>query len=174
MQTLKSATDWFLAHCTHHRKLSPHTLKAYRHDLAHISAFASEVELDDVGIASVDRKLVQRWLGSMTDVQPRTVRRRLATVKLMFSSLERHGAVSENLLAGLRCEVKVGLNLPRTVARSTVTSLLRAVRNQAARSPDAMRRTTRETALVELLFATGMRVSEVAAMNISNGMCAMP
>src|ERR1041385_3766879 len=116
MNTLKSARDWFLAHCADHRKLSPHTIKAYRQDLAHLSGFASSADRD-VAVASLDRNFVQRWLGSMDGAQPRTVRRRLATLKSMFAGLERHGHVVQNPLAGLRSEVKVGLSLPRTLAR---------------------------------------------------------
>src|ERR1043166_805464 len=119
MQTLTLATAWFLAHCSDQRKLSPHTLKAYRHDLDHLSAFASLAE-GDVPVASIDRSLVRRWLASMELARPRTVRRRLATLKSMFSCLERHGNLSENPLGGFRSEVRVGQSLPRTVARPII------------------------------------------------------
>src|SRR2546430_1245977 len=127
MNTLNSATAWFLAHCADHRRLSPHTLKAYRHDLEHFSKFAPHNGAD-VLISSIDRNLVQRWLGSMATAKPRTVRRRLATVKSMFGSLERHGNTTQNPMAGLRSEVKVGVSLPRTIARNTIKSLLKASR----------------------------------------------
>jgi integrase/recombinase XerD len=167
MQTLNSSTEWFLAHCADHRKLSPHTLKAYRFDLANLGAFATESGSAGA-ISAIDRKFVQRWLGSMTTAHPRTIRRRLATVKSMFANLERHSILTENPLAGMRSEVKVGLSLPRTVGRSTVRSLLRVVRVQKGSSFAAGVRTVRDTALVELLFSTGMRVSEVVAVNIAD------
>lgn len=167
MQTLTLATAWFLAHCSDQRKLSPHTLKAYRHDLDHLSAFASLAE-GDVPVASIDRSLVRRWLASMELARPRTVRRRLATLKSMFSCLERHGNLSENPLGGFRSEVRVGQSLPRTVARSTVRSLLRAVRVQTRTSPAAEHQKACDIALLELLFATGMRVSEVVATNLGD------
>ena len=156
-----------MVHCSAHRKLSPHTLKAYKQDIEHLSTFI-EKPGNDTPLSSVDRNLVQRWLGSMTGAQPRTVRRRLATLKSMFASLERHGSLDQNPLAGLRSEVKVGISLPRTVARSTVKSLLRAARTQSGSSENASRRRTRETAVVEMLFATGMRVSEVVATNLAH------
>jgi integrase/recombinase XerD len=166
MQTFNSAINWFLAHCANYRKLSPHTLKAYRHDLAHFEAFAS-VACTEIPIESIDRALVRSWLGDMHDVKPRTVRRRLATLKSMFASLERHGNITDNNLAGLRCETKVGQSLPRTVARATVRLLLRAVRGLSVKKREATHRSTRDTALIELLFTTGMRVSEVVATNIT-------
>ncbi len=167
MQNIETAIDWFLVHCADHRKLSPHTLKAYRRDLAHLCAFAPEPK-EKLPLDSIDRNFVQRWLSSMAEAKPRTVRRRLATLKSMFATLERHGSLSQNPLAGLRSEVKVGLSLPRTVARSTVKSLLRSTRTQKASSPKAMLRKTRDTALVEMLFSTGMRVSEVVGSNIAH------
>jgi integrase/recombinase XerD len=165
MNTLIAAIEWFLAHCVGHRKLSPHTLKAYRQDLAHFSAFAATPGTD-VPLATIDRNLVQRWLGTMAVAKPRTVRRRLATLKSMFASLERNGSIAPNPLAGFRSEVKVGLSLPRTVTRSTVKSLLRAARIQTGPSPKASVRRIRDTAMVELLFGTGMRVSEAVATDI--------
>jgi integrase/recombinase XerD len=102
----------------------------------------------------------------MNGAKPRTIRRRLAAVKSMFSSLERHGNLANNPLSGFRCEIKVGQSLPRTVARSTVRSLLRSPREQAAASPTAAVRKIQEVALVEMLFSTGMRVSEVVSTDV--------
>jgi integrase/recombinase XerD len=165
MNTFNSATEWFLEHCSDHRKLSRHTLKAYEHDLSHFRSFDPDLPAD-LPILSVDRTLIRRWLGSMKEAKPRTVRRRLATLKSMFSSLERHGNLTNNPLAGFRSEVKVGQSLPRIVARTTVKSLLRSTRTMSEATPAAKYRKTRDTALIELLFSTGMRVSEVVATDL--------
>ncbi|HEV2693363.1 MAG TPA: tyrosine-type recombinase/integrase [Verrucomicrobiae bacterium] len=161
MDTLNSAIEWFLAYCKNHRKLSAHTLKAYQHDLKHFYVFASE-SVAEVPILSADRSLVQRWLGDMKTVKPRTIRRRLASLKSMFASLERHGTIINSGLAGLRCEVKIGKSLPRTIARTTVKSLLRSAHKQSGTSHGNIQ----ETALIEILFSTGMRVSEIVALNV--------
>lgn len=166
MNTLNSAIEWFLGHCIDHRKLSSHTLKAYRHDLGHFRAFVSTPS-DDTPLQSINQTSVQKWLGSMKEVKPRTVRRRLATVKSMFGSMARNDNTISNPIAGLRCEVKVGTSLPRTVARATVRSLLRSPRKQSTSSPSAAGRVVQETALIETMFSTGMRVSEVVATNIT-------
>src|SRR5512146_2868399 len=123
MDTLKSAVKWFLGHCANNRKLSSHTLKAYEHDLKLFCAFVSKGS-SDVSISCVDRNLVQRWIAAMTTLKPRSIRRRLATLKSFFASLERNELLDENPLAGFRSEVKLGTSLPRTVSRSTVKSLL--------------------------------------------------
>jgi integrase/recombinase XerD len=167
MNTLNSAIDWFLDHCTHHRKLSHHTLKAYRHDLLLFRAFAT-IPPTAVAISSIDRNVIQRWLAGMTNVKPRTIRRRLASLKSMFSCLERQGKLTNNSLAGFRSEVKVGNSLPRTVARTIVKSLLRSTYKLTGDSPASRRHNIRDTTLIELLFSTGMRVSEAVATNIAH------
>ena len=168
METLNSAIEWFIDHCANHRKLSAHTLKAYRHDLGRFRAFISlpSNENNPIPIASVDQNMVQRWLANMNEAKPRTVRRRLATVKSMFASLERHGNVVTNPLWRLRSEVKVGKSLPRVIARSTARSLLRSPHKEAVANPLANSQLSQEIALLEMLFSTGMRVSEVVATNI--------
>jgi integrase/recombinase XerD len=119
-------------------------------------------------ISSVDRKTVQNWMGSMKGAKPRTVRRRLAALKSMFATLVRDGSLENSPLSGFRCEVKVGKTLPRTVARSTVRSLLRSPREQTATNPAAVGRRIQEIALIEMLFSTGMRVSEVVSTDVGH------
>jgi len=167
MDTLKSAIEWFLGHCANHRKLSNHTLKAYRHDLKLFCAFTSG-DSGDASISCVNRNLVQRWIAEMNAVKPRTIRRRLATLKSLFACLERNERLNENPLAGYRSEVKIGTSFPRTVSRSTVKSLLRSARKHPTETETGIRRRTQETALVETLFSTGMRVSEVVSTNIKH------
>jgi len=166
METLNSAIEWFIGHCTNHRKLSNHTIKAYRHDLTHFHNFASQARMEPNGVpvSSIDKQTVERWLAGMNGAKPRTVRRRLAALKSMFTSLERHGNILNNPLWRLRSEVKVGKSLPRIVARSTVKSLLRFPRKQIVAG--GCSRLNQEIALLEMLFSTGMRVGEVAATNI--------
>ncbi|MGO8699411.1 MAG: tyrosine-type recombinase/integrase [Limisphaerales bacterium] len=160
MQTLNSAIEWFLGHCANHRKLSPHTLKAYKHDLAKLELFAARSG-GEIPLQSLNRPMVQGWLADMKMSKPRTIRRRLATVKSMFSTLERNGVETRNPMAGFRNEVRVGNILPRTIARSTVQSLLHSAHHQSAKSRSAVVRKAKETALIEMLFATGVRVSRL-------------
>jgi integrase/recombinase XerD len=167
MNDFKTAAEWFLTYCEEHRKLSPHTLKAYRQDLERLFDFVATAG-HQVTLEEVNRRFVQEWLKGMGASKPRTIRRRLATLKSMFASLQRNNHTEQNPLAGFRCEVKVGLTLPRTVARSTVRSLLRASRREGLSSPSANERRTRDAAIIELLFATGIRVSEAVALNIED------
>lgn len=163
---LQTSIDWFLNHCSSYRKLSTHTVKAYRHDLEIFSDYANSEGKEK--LHELDRKLAQKWISEMTGVKPRTIRRRMATLKSMLATLERYEHISQNPLAGFRTEIKIGLRLPRTVSRNSVKSLIRSTRTQGAANDKAVQRKIRDIALVELLFATGMRVSEVVALNIQD------
>ena len=84
METLNTATEWFIGHCSNHRKLSAHTLKAYRHDLKLFGDFISNQAKDDSSpkISTICKTGVQAWIAAMREVKPRTIRRRVATVSV--------------------------------------------------------------------------------------------
>lgn len=164
MNTLNSSIIWFLEHCANHRKLSAHTLKAYRHDLRLFTDYMAKrtATPESIPISIVDKKSVQQWIAGMAEVKPRSIRRRLATVKSMFSCLERQGYLDNDPLARFRSEIKIGTSLPKIIARSTVRALLRSPRKQASISAASQFRLKQETTVLEMLFSTGMRVSEVS------------
>jgi integrase/recombinase XerD len=164
MEMFADASEWFLGYCEEQKKLSPHTLKAYKHDLCRFSYFVKSTTEGPLRAGHIDKSLVQKWLGSMRDFRPRTVRRRLATIKAMFAALERNGKIDSNHLSSLRSEVKLGVSLPRTISRASIQALLRAPRKRKNRNVRV--ETIRDIALVELLFATGIRVSEAVRLNV--------
>lgn len=168
IETLREAIPWFLAYCEKERKLSLHSIKAYGRDLALLLSFTSE-KADSPALRSIGRSLIREWLRTMTAVKARTVKRRLATVKSMFSALERHGLAADNVLAGLRSEVKLGYSLPRSVGRNTMQIVLKAARGpRPSRTASPGSRTFSDRTLIELLFATGVRVGELVSLNISD------
>jgi integrase/recombinase XerD len=168
METLTTAIGWFIGHCTNHRKLSPHTLKAYRRDLKLFVDFVSAQSPLETApkMNSIGKTDVQKWIANMTGVKPRTIRRRLATVKSMFSALERQGYMVLDPLARFRSEIKVGTILPRIISRSTVRSLLLSSKKQAQSIVSSRERLNQEVVLLEMLFSTGMRVSEVSGLKL--------
>jgi integrase/recombinase XerD len=163
MCKLNLGIEWFLSHCENHRKLSLHTLKAYKHDLKLFSEFISENQ-KNISIQDINREMVRRWLAEMKEIRPRTVRRRLAVIKSMCACFESQGKTDSNGLAGLRNEVKIGLSLPRTIARSSVRKLLNCMRKVVGKRG----LNVRDIVIIEMLFSTGMRVSEVVSLNIED------
>ena len=167
MKTLNSAIEWFIGYCANHRKLSDHTIKAYSHDLKLFLDYTVQQmgASATIQVEAIEKKLVQDWIANMRDTKPRTARRRLAAVKSMFSTIERQGHIASDPLARFRSEIKVGSSLPRIIARSTVRSLLRSPRKKGTKRVSC-ERMMQEATLLEMLFSTGMRVSEVANTKI--------
>lgn len=168
MKSISDAINWFLSYCEHNRKLSNHTLRAYQHDLNRFREFSVAEFGDEAGVDKVNRHFVRAWLGKMTELSPRTMRRRIATVKSLFATLEREGKGTENPLAGFRDQIRVGLSLPRTVGSPTIQTFLSKVHDGAFYSPARAETRKRDVALFELMFGTGMRVCELSALNIGS------
>jgi site-specific recombinase XerD len=158
METLSSAIEWFIGHCANHRKLSAHTLKAYRRDLKLFGDFVSEHSIHRIAtqIEAVNKTDVQNWIALMARVKPRTIRRRLATVKSMFSTLERQGHLAIDPLARFRSEIRVGSSLPRVISRSTVKCLLRSSKRLAQSDTSSRERMNQEVVLSGLCFTNSL------------------
>lgn len=164
MQNLTQAIEAFLNHCAHERKFSSHTVKAYRLDLAHLSRFTIEAHSSD-SLSFVTRSHLRAFTQVLNAHKPRTQRRKLATLKSFFGFLEREEVIDINPARLLRLDIQVGKCLPRTVSLPTLQGLFTKIYekfNTPGKAGKAALRTIRDVALFELMFATGMRVSELS------------
>jgi integrase/recombinase XerD len=169
MQTLQNSLEIFLNHCKFERNFSFHTVKAYRLDLAQFSRFVVEhCQSDDA--TQVDRSQIHEYARSLHHYKPRTQRRKLAALKSLFGFLEREGLIESNPARNLRLDIRVGRILPRTVSLPVLQTFFRQVyANRASRveQTQACRRAIRDVALFELMFSTGMRVSEISNLLVT-------
>jgi integrase/recombinase XerD len=171
MTDLDSAIDGFLWHCEFERNLSRKTLKAYGIDLHQFWCFARG-QGDGPPPAEVDREVVRGHLQEMAGrYRPRTVRRKVATLKSFFTHLEFEDAIVVNPLRKMRISLREEKPLPRTIALREVRRIFRRAYGErdappgpASRSPAA----ARDVAVLEMLFATGMRVSELCGLRRSD------
>lgn len=147
----------FERHLDVERGLSAHTRRAYLADARDFLGF-----LDEAGVAfrAATHRDVRRWLGSLSECAPSTVARKLSSVRALMKVAVREGARADDpttVLTGPRRRRK----LPTTLRPPVVEALLGA--------PDE---TTplgiRDAALFELMYATGMRVGEVVALDLSS------
>ncbi|HEV2806319.1 MAG TPA: tyrosine-type recombinase/integrase [Chthoniobacterales bacterium] len=169
MQTLPNSIEIFLNHCEFERNASFHTIKAYRLDLAQFTRFAVErCQSDDV--TQLGHSHIREYARSLHHYKPRTQRRKLAALKSLFGFLEREGLLDSNPARSLRLEIRVGRILPRTVSLSVLQTFFRQVyanRASFVEQTEACRRAIRDVALFELMFSTGMRVSEISNLLVA-------
>jgi integrase/recombinase XerD len=168
MEIAQNNVDAFLAHCEFERNFSQHTIKAYRLDLAHLTRFATkEVRLAEV--SEINRASLREYSRTLHHYKPRTQRRKLAAVKSLFGFLEREGLIEVNPTRTLRLDIRLGRMLPRVMSLPALERFFRQLysrresRIPSQRSKDLA---IRDIALFELLFSSGMRVSEVSNLRV--------
>jgi integrase/recombinase XerD len=147
--------DAFLAHLGLERRLSPHTVAAYGRDLTYLSRFAAG---RGASPAALDRRaldaFVQQLMGEGRS--PRSVARLVACLRSFYRYLVVHGHLTASPAADLRAPRAIR-PLPAFLGIEQVDALLAAPDVSTARG-------VRDRAMLELLYATGLRVSELVAL----------
>lgn len=155
----------FLDHLAGTRNLSPNTVAAYRRDLLDLEGFA-RVYLcrDDLEWSEVDRGVIRAFLGEAgrRGLAPRTVARKLSAVRALFRHLHRAGKVTSNPASLVRGP-KLDRTLPGHLRAEEVAALFRWAETRAARENGFAE--TRLLAILELLYGSGLRLSELASLD---------
>lgn len=157
--------DDYVRHLTLRRNLSEHTVRAYTHDvhilLSHLQ------RLGHTGLNSVDVRAVRSWLAKQQTLgQARTtLQRRAAAARVFLTWAYDTERASHNPGASLRSP-KAARKLPATLERSAAEEMLTQAIAAVAdgEGPLAMR----DVAILELLYATGIRVSELCGLNLND------
>lgn len=161
--------DLFLNHCRIERNLSPLTITAYTKDLSQFR-FLLGAEAEGLLLQDIDKDTIRSYLGKMSPLyKPRSMKRKVATLKSLFTFLEREDYIQASPFRKLRLRYDSAKNLPRTIPVSSLKSLLQAAyatRNECSRGTRSYREVTRDIAVVELLFSTGVRVSELCSLTL--------
>lgn len=169
MEIAQNNVGAFLAHCEFERNFSQHTIKAYRLDLAQLSRFAT-VKAQLAEVSQINRASLREYSRTLHHYKPRTQRRKLAAVKSLFAFLEREGLIEVNPTRTLRLDIRLGRLLPRTMTLIALQRFFRQLysgpesRIPSKRSKDLA---IRDIALFELLFSSGMRVSEISNLRVA-------
>ncbi|MHC4839596.1 MAG: tyrosine recombinase XerC [Planctomycetota bacterium] len=155
----QSTVDRFIEHLDVERNFSPQSMRAYRTDLRQFCEFLDERQRKD--ITGVDHLLLRDYLAGMTekDYGRRSIARKLASVRSLFRWLHKRGEISENPTKLLRTP-KLNRHLPTFLDEAQVSALLNA--------PAEDWSGIRDRAILELLYATGLRVSELTRIELND------
>jgi len=157
--TTEALVDEYIAYLTVERNLSPNTVAAYSGDLA---AFVDWAAREQVHVLDADHRRLRRYLAELDRARyaRRTVARRLAAIRSFYRYLVMRGYAS-----GSPAAVLATPKLPRQLPAVAPMQLL----NTLIESPDG---TTplglRDRAILELLYATGVRVSELSGLDLDS------
>jgi integrase/recombinase XerD len=159
---LQTEIKAYLLHCEHQKKLSPKSIKAYSIDLGqfvrHINSMA-EPEITKQAILLYIADLHQKY-------RPQTVKRKLASLRAFFNHLEFEEIIEVNPIRRIKTKFQEPKLLPKTIPLKLVEQLLVVVHQERknAKTAFAVFTAQRDAAIVEMLFATGMRVSEICSL----------
>jgi integrase/recombinase XerC len=153
----------YLEHIQGERQLSPETLRAYEHDLTMFHEFLSRdflgKEPDQIRPGDVDPLAVRSFLAAMTrrGLAKRSQGRTLSAVRSLFRFACREGILEANPAQGVKTP-KAPKTLPRHLRPGEVESLIEAPSGDAPLE-------RRDRALLEVLYAAGLRVSELVGLD---------
>ncbi|MFZ0254500.1 MAG: site-specific tyrosine recombinase XerD [Gammaproteobacteria bacterium] len=137
--------------------LSQHTLAAYRCDLEKFSASLRSQEKKT--LLEATREDVQAFLATFANAPPRSMARRLSSLRRFFRYQVRQGRLEHNPTA-LIDGPRLGRALPETLSEDEVERLLQAPVTHTPRG-------LRDRAMIEVLYATGLRVSELVSLTLT-------
>lgn len=165
MNTLNDYVVEYIEYCEYRKRLDQKTLKAYRIDLKQYADYLqniSEFYFKD----NLDKYITHLH----KQYKPKTVKRKIASLKAFFHYMEYKEILSENPFTKLDIRFREAKLLPKTIPFHSLQTLLSTLYQQKvqATSTYQFRCCIRDIAVIELLFATGMRISELCSLRPSD------
>lgn len=161
MNTLENNIMAYLDYCQYRKRLDVKTLKAYQIDLNQYSLYCSEIP------DSFSKETVDQFITNLhRQYKPKTVKRKIASLKAFFHYMEYRELLKENPFVKLEIKFREPKLLPKTIPFHSVQLFLSTIYTQKtqAKSSYQLRCCIRDIAVIELLFATGMRISELCSL----------
>lgn len=159
------AVEDYLRVLTHERQLSDHTVTAYRRDLEDLAAFLTDYTgTPDWEWEGVDRLSLRSFSGSCLrrGLSRRTIGRKLSAIRGFFGFLHREDRLPANPARGLRAP-RMEKRLPGHLSRGDVDTVFEMAEARAAENTLAG---TRDLLVLELLYGSGLRLSELHALDM--------
>ena len=172
-KTIDETIENFLFHCEFEKNLSPKTIKAYKIDLGQFSLYITKNHDNAQNIEDVNKDIIRDYVKNLfLSYKERSIRRKVNVIKAFFNYLERDEAVEKNPFRKLQIRIKQTKSLPKIIDLSLIESLLKYMYEEktrlASRGAYSQFSLLRDVCIVELLFMTGARVSEIASLKTEN------
>lgn len=152
----------FLEYLQHEKRFSPHTLQSYSVDLQQFFEFVQKTD-DVVGDCNINHLQIRGWIVSLLEagIAPRSINRKLSALKSYFKFLRAHGLMTGNPMLKIVAP-KTGKRLPLYVSESGMEQL------KWDEESGHSFRNKRDQCIVELLYGTGIRESELIQLKVSD------
>jgi len=173
---MNKSIESFIAYLRLEKNYSEHTVDNYIRDINQFLEY-SFGEANDIGFAKIDSIQARSFLSNVqkSGASSKTTARKLSALRSFFRFLDKEGIIESNPFVGLR-PPKLTKTLPKVLTESEVVKLLdtpeickKNIKHTVGVTNDMQKFIlTRDSAMLETLYSTGMRVSELANMNEIN------
>ena len=160
--SLEKVIERYLAFCKTRKNLNAKTTKAYQIDLKQYCSFTVQNNSQ-----WNEKKSVENYISSISEkYKPKSIKRKIASLKAFFRYLEIEEIIEINPFHKIQVKYKEPFILPKTIPLNVIEQLIRHAyyKQQQSKTLYAKRTTLRDALIIELLFATGMRISELCSM----------
>ena len=155
----------YLNYLRYERNASPHTIRNYESDLLQFRDYLKGSDSDaKVDVAAVDALRIRGFLSLLFEREKKksSIGRKLAAVRAFYKFLAKEGAIAANPAATVSTP-KLDKTLPRIMTEEEMNNFLNRVAEAVPKGEPMMRR---DRAILELLYASGLRVSELAGLDL--------
>ena len=164
MQELSIEIEKYLTVCRDLKGLSPLTIKAYRIDLKQFNEFMQHNDY-------LSKECMIEYIDVLhKKYKPKSAKRKIACIKAFYHYMEMENIIVLNPFHKIKIKYKEPIVLPKTIPISNVESIIKYAYQQhySSKTNYQFETTLRNLLIIELLFSTGMRVSEVSNLKTSN------
>ena len=156
----------YLQNCEYHKKLSPKSIKAYGIDLRQFNEYMCSIREQVVTKANILGYIKELH----QDHKPRTVKRKVASLRAFLNHLEFEETIDINPIHKIRTKFQEPNDLPKTIPLNAIKQILLVAHEERANATTKYKSfaTLRDVALLETLFATGVRISELCSLKVSD------
>jgi len=166
MNDVKKTAKSYLYYCKNQKRLDDKTIKAYKADLYQFIDHLSSNSIQDIS-----SDVLEQYIALLhQSYKPKTSKRKIASIKAFFKYLEYKDIIIINPFNKLNIKFREPIILPKTIPLSTIEILLSTMYKQFYSSTTLHKQRTclRDIAVIELLFATGIRISELCSLKIED------
>lgn len=162
MNNLQTHIQNYLQYGHTHKRLDEKTLRAYQIDL---KQFSQQITLHD--ITKINADTLEQYIGLLhSHYKPKTTKRKIATLKAFFHYLEYKEIIKQSPFAKIRIHFRQPVILPKTIPLHVIETILSTAyqHHKYAKTNYQKKNALRDAAVIELLFATGIRISELCSL----------
>jgi integrase/recombinase XerC len=175
---MKAAVDQFLKYLRSVRNASPHTLRSYQNDLSQFVVFLSPPGTSTPEARDITHLMIREFVANLHDhnLEKSSIARKLAAIRSFFKFAVREGIVLRNPTRQVATP-KLPKRIPTVVSAEDLNAFLdqvvaaRPIAGARKRRPDGVENlllVKRDRAILELLYASGLRVSELTGLNLAD------